>query len=364
MRTAEIMADNSKKFKHGTSRMKTYHITGAGGDSRIIVGDSLEQLHDNLSGKKVVVITDNRVRQLYGDRFPSAPVISIGIGEEHKVIDTVRDIYSGLLEREADRSSFILGIGGGIVCDVSGFAASTYMRGIRFGLVASTLLAQVDAAIGGKNGVNFNGYKNLVGTFNQPEFVICDPRWLATLPERELRCGLAEIIKHGLIGDPNLFNFIETHVENILKLDLDIYKTLVSDAVAVKVAVVNRDEKEAGERRILNFGHTFGHAIERTLQISHGEAVSIGMMIALDLSAKKGYLSADTVEKVGRLLQQLKLPIRCDVDPLAVIDAVRKDKKRESDAIHFVLLRGIGEAMVERVSLAELEAAAREMLRP
>jgi 3-dehydroquinate synthase len=336
--------------------MQTYQISGPVGDSRIIVGERLERLKDYLPAGKVIVVTDHHVRQLYKDRFPSAPVISIGTGESIKTIDSLVDIYSGLLEREADRSAFLVGIGGGIVCDTAGFAASTYMRGVRFGFVASSLLAQVDAAIGGKNGVNFNGYKNLVGTITQPEFVICDPHLLQTLPETEIRCGLAEIVKHGLIGNPRLYRFMAENVEKILQLDLGVYERIIADSVAVKVAIVNRDTRETGERRILNFGHTFGHAIEKILKISHGEAVSIGMVLAAEISVRKKILPPAACENIRGLLQRLGLPVGCRAEPAQVIDAVRKDKKRHEDSIHFVLLRGIGEAVVEKVSLRELEA--------
>jgi 3-dehydroquinate synthase len=334
--------------------MQTYHISGPAGDSQIIVGERLERLKDYLPPGRVIIITDHRVRNLYKDRFPSAPVLSVGSGEAYKTLDTVRDIYSGLLEREADRTAFIVGIGGGIVCDMAGFAASTYMRGVRFGFVPSTLLAQVDAAIGGKNGVNLNGYKNLVGTINQPEFVICDPFMLQTLPEQEIRCGLAEIVKHGLIGDPQLYRFIEENIDKILELDIGACERIVADSVAVKAAIVNRDVKETGERRILNFGHTFGHAIEKVLKISHGEAVSAGMVLATEISVQKGYLPPGESEKIRDLLRRLNLPVRCSIEPSRVIDAIRKDKKRRGDDIHFVLLRGIGEPVVARVSLAEL----------
>jgi len=258
---------------------------------------------------------------------------------------------------EADRSSFIVGIGGGVVCDIAGFVASIYLRGVRFGFVSTTLLSQVDASVGGKNGVNLGGYKNMMGVFNQPEFVICDMDLLKTLPERELLSGLAEIIKHAAIGDPKLFSYLEENYEKALKLDPQVIEKLVSDSIDIKSSIVNWDEKEKGARRKLNFGHTFGHAIEKTAGISHGEAVSVGMVIASELSKKKGYLSPEETEKIVTLLKKLKLPYRIQIDHSGVLDALKKDKKRNGSSIHFVLLRAIGEAVVERISIKELAAA-------
>ncbi len=192
---------------------------------------------------------------------------------------------------EIDRTAFIVGIGGGIVCDITGFVASTYLRGVRFGFAATTLLAQVDASAGGKNGVNFSGYKNMVGMFNQPEFVICDPEVLQTLSERDRGCGLAEIVKHAAIADDGLFCYLEENVGEVLALSPPTVRRMVYDSVVIKSEIVNRDEKETGERRKLNFGHTFGHAVEKITGAPHGEAVSIGMMVAARLSARRGYLA-------------------------------------------------------------------------
>jgi 3-dehydroquinate synthase len=277
------------------------------------------------------------------------------MGEEIKNLDTVRMIYEKLIELEVDRSSFVVGIGGGIVCDITGFVASTYLRGVRFGFVSSTLLSQVDASVGGKNGVNFAGYKNMVGVFNQPEFVICDIDLLKTLPKKEVLCGLAEIVKHAAIGNKTLFSFLETHDEKALRLDYEVIERLVWDSVQLKSSVVNRDEKEAGERRVLNFGHTFGHAIEKTLGVRHGEAISVGMVIASALSEKRGHLLAEDTKRVESLLKRLGLPTRLQFNREKVIEALRKDKKRQSEDIHFVLLQSLGHAIVEKISMKELE---------
>ncbi len=246
--------------------------------------------------------------------FPDQPVIKIGLGEGIKTIETVQQIYAELLEYEADRSTSIIGIGGGVVCDITGYVASTYLRGVRFGFVATTLLAQVDASVGGKNGVNFKGFKNMVGVFNQPEFVLCDMNLLTTLPQQEVACGFAEIVKHGAIGDVALFEYLEANYAKALSLDKDVIAKVVYDSVKLKATVVNQDEREQGERKKLNFGHTFGHAIEKTTAVPHGVAVSLGMVVASQLSVQKGLLLSTEAERIKVLLQNMRLPVTLDID--------------------------------------------------
>jgi 3-dehydroquinate synthase len=253
-------------------------VDGNTGRSRIMVGERLDNVSAYLPGGHTIVITDENVGRLYQNRFPAADTITIGCGEKHKTLDTLAFIYDRLIALEADRASFIVGIGGGIVGDICGFAASTYMRGLRFGFVPTTLLAQVDATVGGKNGINFKGFKNMVGVFQQPEFVIVDTGLLKTLPPEEIASGLAEIAKHACIADPAYFDTIERGCDAIDAMDQAVLLDLVHQSVVIKARVVNRDEREAGERRKLNFGHTLGHAIEKTLGISHGAAVSVGMV--------------------------------------------------------------------------------------
>jgi len=334
--------------------MNTFTIKGDTGASTLWIGESMANLKQHVPSDKAILITDTRVWDLYRQAFPNWPVIRIGTGESAKTLDSVRSIYGELLAKEADRSSYIVGIGGGIVCDVTGFAASTYMRGLRFGFVATTLLSQVDASVGGKNGVNLEGYKNIVGVFNQPEFVICDIDLLKTLPGKEIRSGLGEIVKHAVIADMDLFSFMEANCENILNLQNSAIERLVHDSIVIKSDIVNQDEKETGIRRKLNFGHTFGHAFERITGVTHGEAVSAGMMVAAVLSEKRGLLSGVEVDRVKRLMDRLNLPTRLPVDPLKVMDGLQKDKKRSGDTIHFVLLHGLGRAVVETISLSDL----------
>jgi len=338
--------------------MHAIEITGAAQPSTILVGESMENLGRYLPAGRTVVITDGNVRQLYQDRFPQAPVLSIGSGEDFKTLETAKDLYETMVSLEVDRSTFILGIGGGIVCDVAGFVASTFLRGLRFGFVATTLLAQVDASVGGKNGVNLEGYKNLVGTFNQPAFVLCDMQLLQTLPEAEVVNGMAEIVKHALIADAGLFAFLEDNAANALNLDPSVIERLVRDSVVIKSGVVGRDERESGERRKLNFGHTFGHALEKVSGLSHGEAVSVGMVLAASLSVQRGRLAPAAHDRTIRLLRSLRLPCTAPADVGRVVDAVLRDKKRKADRIHFVMLEDIGRAAVEDIPIAELKAAA------
>ena len=340
--------------------METITIKADSGPSRILIGERLENLQRYVPETKLIVITDVNVGKLYPLDSMAADVVTIGTGEAIKTLDTVRDIYARLISSGADRSAFIVGVGGGIVCDITGFAASTFLRGVRFGFVATTLLAQVDASVGGKNGVNYEGYKNMVGLFHQPEFVICDPELLKTLPRKEISCGLAEIVKHAAIADADLFAYLEKHAEDILALDRRAIEKLVRVSVRIKSAIVSRDETEKGMRRLLNFGHTFGHAIEKVAGVPHGEAVSMGMVIASALSVQKGLLSAQEDQRLRAVLNNLKLPTRIAENSPKITEAIAKDKKRAGDRIHFVLLNGIGTARVDQLSMKEIEGALNE----
>ncbi|MCG6893583.1 MAG: 3-dehydroquinate synthase [Desulfobacteraceae bacterium] len=338
--------------------MKKVDVRGSTGSSVILVGENLENLHRYLPDGRCVILTDTRVQELYGRRFPAVDVIAVGTGEGIKTLETVREVYDRLVSLEADRTTFLIGIGGGIVCDLAGFVASTYLRGVPFGFVASTLLAQVDASVGGKNGVNFAGYKNLVGTFNQPAFVICDPVLLHTLPQEEVQCGMAEVVKHAAIADAGLFAALEKDADRAVALDREVMERLVHESVVIKADVVNRDEKEKGERRKLNFGHTLGHALEKVTGISHGRAVSLGMVFAAELSVRYGMLSEVDAMRLRGLLQRLNLPDRLRFDRKAVLEALGKDKKREGDAVYFVLLEKLGRATVRPIPLRDLRETA------
>ncbi len=324
------------------------------GNSVILINERLSNLSEYVPSRNLVIITDSIVRKYYGTEFPDSNVIEIGRGEEVKNLETVKYIYEELINIGIDRSSFIAGIGGGVVCDITGFIASTYLRGIRFGFVPSTLVAQVDAAIGGKNGVNLNGYKNIVGSINQPEFVICDTHLLETLPERELLCGFAEIVKSACIKNAELFSYLEENYNKALKLENETITKLIYETALIKSFIVEKDEKEKNERRLLNFGHTFGHAIEMNAKILHGEAVSIGMIIAAVISEKKGLLSSIELNRIEALIKNLKLPAEYRLNIKEIINLILKDKKIEKDKIYFALLNGIGNGVIDKISVTEL----------
>ena len=334
--------------------MKTVKLDTKIGKSIIMIGEQLENLKNYLPVKMPIIIADANVQKHWGHYFPPGAVISIGTGEKIKTLDTVGNIYDQLLEMDADRSSFIVGIGGGIVCDVAGFVAATYMRGVRFGFVSTTLLSQVDASVGGKNGVNFGGYKNIVGVFKQPEFVICDQDLQQTLPPGEFQCGFAEIVKHGAIADEELFVYLERNWARALEHDPEVIEKAVHDSVIIKSTIVNRDATEQGERRKLNFGHTLGHAIEKVLSIPHGEAVSVGMVLASKLSEKKENLPMEDSIRVASLLEKFKLPVRLKFNRQQVVEAIGKDKKREGERLNFVLLKKLGEAVVREISIQDI----------
>ncbi len=335
--------------------MKTIEIRTDSRISRILVGEKLQNLAKYLPDTKTVIITDTNVSRLYKKYFPPCPVIEIGLGEKNKTIDTLNYIFGRFVEHEVDRSSFVVGIGGGIVCDVAGFAASVFMRGLKFGFVSTTLLSQVDASVGGKNGVNFEGYKNMVGTFSQPEFVICDSEMLKTLEKRQFVAGFAEIAKAGAIKDEGIFAYLENNYEKALNMDSDVINKLVYDSVLIKSAVVEADEKEKGERRKLNFGHTFAHSFEKLTGMLHGEAVSAGMVLASRLSQKLGLIGETDYKRIRSLLENLGLPTAVSFDISEIFNIMKQDKKREGDTIHLVLLKRIGNAITKKVSLKQLE---------
>jgi 3-dehydroquinate synthase len=335
--------------------MKAVRLELSSTDRRsVIVSGHLSELDQYRQTRKVVIITDARVRELYGHLFPSQVIVETGRGEQSKTLRTVESIYEAFLRQGVDRTWLVVGIGGGIVCDVAGFAASTYLRGLSFAFAPTTLLAQVDASVGGKNGVNLSGYKNQVGTFSQPDFVLCDFSVLKSLPPEELRNGFAEVVKHALIADEKLFSFLENSADEALSLHPDVIDRVVYDCLITKSAIVGRDETEKGERRKLNFGHTLGHALEKVCGMRHGEAVSVGMLAAARLSCRKGLISEKDVERIEKLLIAFDLPTGARADAALVREALWKDKKREGDQIHVALLDRIGQASVEAMDIHQL----------
>ena len=271
----------------------------------------------------------------------------IGTGEWNKTLRTVETVYRRFIELGVDRRTFVLAVGGGIVTDVAGFAAATYMRGVAFGFVPTTLLGQVDAAVGGKNGVNVDGYKNMAGTFTQPRFVICDPALLRTLPDREFRAGLAEVVKAAVIADADLFASIAQSTFGQLRSDAELLADVVAAAVRVKTDIVGRDERERGERRKLNLGHTLAHAIEKcSPAMNHGEAVAVGTALIADAAVRLGVLSDADRVRIRELLARLGFDLTPPVAMPLLLKEVVRDKKSEDGLLHVVLPVGIGDCTV------------------
>jgi 3-dehydroquinate synthase len=284
----------------------------------------------------------------------SVHVVEIPDGEEFKNIDTLNGIYGSLIAAGLDRSALIVALGGGVVGDVAGFAAATYLRGIRFVQIPTTLLAQVDSSVGGKTGVNHELGKNLIGAFHQPASVLVDVATLATLPQREYRSGLAEVVKYGVVLDGQFFDFICSNVSRVLAKDTETLLLITRRCCELKAAIVEQDEKESGLRAVLNYGHTFGHAIETLTgytQFTHGEAVAIGMVQAAKISAHRGYAEPHHTERIATLLEQLGLPVHFPAfSESACRDALMRDKKVRDKGLSFICNKGIGDFIIDRVA--------------
>jgi 3-dehydroquinate synthase len=323
------------------------------GSSLLFMNRDAKEVTSLLPAEGIFIITDTNVRRYYSDIFPGGEVLETEPGEKTKRLETVGTLCSKLLDAGADRSSFILGFGGGVVCDIAGLVASIYMRGVRHGFVSTTLLSQVDASIGGKTGVNLGEYKNIIGTFRQPEFVLCDHRLLSTLPEEEFLSGIGEMIKHAVIRDRNLFFDISTSIERIDERDPDILAPLIERAVRIKAAVVRHDPEEKGPRRILNFGHTFGHVLETCYGIPHGLAVAEGMLVAAEMSVWTGDMPHSELKMLDGVMDKAGMMQEHEL-PTNIISLIARDKKSESGMINMVLLRSVGRAITRKMKLADI----------
>jgi 3-dehydroquinate synthase len=314
-------------------------------------------------GPRRFVVSNPTVWRFWGQQatesLPGATSILVPDGERFKTLATVSRIYDELIRAEADRASVVIALGGGVVGDMAGHAAATFLRGVAFVQVPTTLLAQVDAAVGGKVGVNYGDGKNMVGAFHQPLAVLIDPSVLATLPRREFRSGLYEIIKYGMACDGDLFARIRTDLGSLFRRETGALTPIIADSCRIKAAIVASDEREAGPRRVLNFGHTIGHALEsltRYHRFLHGEAVGFGMLVAADLAVRRGFLPSDDAKALASLIGELgPLPPIGDLSAHETVEHVRRDKKILDGRLHLVLPTGIGHArVVSDVSEAEL----------
>lgn len=318
-------------------------------ESRVYMGDAVALLGELLPSKRVVVISDTNIDRTHKMVIDNYDHILIGQGEQAKNLATLDEVYRQLIDMGADRSTFILGVGGGLVTDVAGFVASTYMRGVEFGFVTTTLLGAVDASIGGKNGVNIGGFKNMVGTFSQPKFVICDVSLFDSLPKREFRAGVAEIIKSAIIADRELFEMLEGTSLDALRKDKVLLEEVVRRAMRVKVDIVSQDERESGLRRVLNLGHTIAHAIEKSSRkMNHGEAVAVGLSRMVESALSQSLLSADDARRIIALLEKYGFDLSSPVDDKSLLDAIKGDKKRKGNSIHAIYPTAIG-CVVDRV---------------
>lgn len=332
---------------------KTFRFSAAAVD--YYFAGSFSQLKEMVDRENAVLITDENIFTQHGKRFKNWNTIVLKPGEEFKVQATVDAVISQLIEMGADRKTTLVGVGGGVITDLTGYIASVYMRGIPFGFVPTTLLAMVDASIGGKNGIDVGIYKNMVGTIRQPKFILHDTAFLATLPESEWKNGFAEIIKHAAIKDRIMFTELEgSSLAHYQKKKTQAAELIKRNAL-IKTKVVLADEFESGERKLLNFGHTLGHALENQYELSHGEAISIGMTYAANLSRQlTGFRHP---ARVIELLDQYGLPTGAEFDKDKVINVLKMDKKKEKDAIHFILLERIGKAVIQPISITQLYEA-------
>ena len=312
-------------------------------NSGVYIGSVEQLLSQLLPKRRVIVITDSNVDRCHSALISSYEHIIIGLGEQAKNLTTLEKVYTQLMEMGADRSTFLLGIGGGIVTDITGFVGATYMRGVDFGFIPTTLLAMVDASVGGKNGVNIGGFKNMVGTFLQPNFVICDTAKLSTLSDREFAAGVAEIIKAAVIADAELFDLLENADFTTLRADNELLSRVVEASLKVKIDVVAADERESGLRRVLNLGHTLAHAIEKSTRVcNHGEAVAVGLCCVAAVAERMGKLSAEERLRIESLCARYNLPTELPEPIEKLLKAIRKDKKREGDKLHLILPTAIG----------------------
>lgn len=303
--------------------------------------------------RATILITDENVYKAHARRFKSWNTIVLKAGEEFKVQATADAVIEKLIEMEVDRKTTLVGIGGGVITDITGYVASVYMRGIRFGFIPTSVLGLVDASIGGKNGIDVGVYKNMVGTIRQPSFILHDMVFLNSLPQQEWENGFAEIIKHGCVKDVAMFVELE---KNSLKTYRGRQKSiceLVQRNAGIKIRVVQKDEFEKGERRLLNFGHTLGHALETQYDLLHGQAISIGMTYACHISEQ--LTGFKQTERVVNLLEKYNLPTYASFDKQKVFDVLKMDKKRERKEMNYVLLERVGKGVVKSISLKQLE---------
>ena len=326
-------------------------------DSFTLLWEELEKI--NAAERKICVITDSHVKSLYADeimqlldgRCKKNVLFSFSAGEENKTLDTVRDAYKFLIEEKFNRKDLLIALGGGVVGDVTGFIASTYLRGVDFVQIPTTLLAQCDSSIGGKTGVDFDGYKNMVGAFYMPKLVYMNISTLKTLEDRQFFSGFAEVMKHGLIKDGMFYEWLLENMYEICDRDVETLLEMVMKSCTIKKLVVEKDPTEKGDRALLNFGHTIGHAIEKAknFTMTHGECVALGAVAAAFISWKHQWLSMEEYYEIRDMFVPFNLPITIeDIDPQEILSLTKSDKKVEGNTIKFILLKKVGKAVIDK----------------
>jgi 3-dehydroquinate synthase len=326
----------------------------------ILIGEGLlrqpDLVRQHVPARDILIVSNTTVAPLYMESVVGALSGSRVVeailpdGESHKTLATVARVLDVLVANRFGRDCTVVALGGGVVGDMAGFAASCYQRGVAYVQVPTTLLAQVDSSVGGKTGVNHPGGKNLIGAFHQPVAVIADASTLSTLPVRELRAGLAEVIKYGLLGDAAFYDWLEAHMDELLAADPKALSYVIQRSCEIKAQIVGRDEREQGDRALLNLGHTFGHAVEAATHYTqwlHGEAIGAGLLMAATMSHECGMIEAVEVDRLRRLLQRVGLPVRIGgVAPEVALELMRIDKKVQGGRMRLVLLRSIGDSFV------------------
>jgi len=327
----------------------------------IHIGEGLlaraDLLRPHVAGRQVMIVTNETVAPLYLHKAQAAFAgwqchsVVLPDGEQYKTLEVLNRIFDALLEKQCDRRVTLVALGGGVVGDMAGFAAACYQRGVPFIQIPTTLLAQVDSSVGGKTGVNHPLGKNMIGAFHQPQCVLIDTATLNTLPDRELSAGLAEVIKYGLIRDAAFLDWLEISMDALLRRDAAVLAEAIERSCRNKAEVVAADEREGGERALLNLGHTFGHAIETGMGYGawlHGEAVAAGMCLAAALSARLGWIKAADVSRIDTIIQRARLPVRAPakLDPARMLELMAVDKKVQDGRIRLVLLKAIGKAVI------------------
>ncbi|BAV08468.1 3-dehydroquinate synthase [Filimonas lacunae] len=342
--------------------MTTKKITFSSQTVNYYFDASLDKLAELTNPDNTFIITDENVFAKHKRKFTNWRTIVLKAGEAYKVQATVDSVIDQLIELGADRKSCLVGVGGGVVTDITGYIASIYMRGIQVGFVPTTILAMVDASIGGKNGIDVGIYKNMVGLIRQPSFLLYDYSLLKSLPKEEWVNGFAEIIKHACIKDAAMFKLLEENKLTAFQKDKVLLNQLIQRNALLKSKVVQQDEFEQGDRKLLNFGHTLGHAIENSYELSHGQAVALGMVVAAALSAE--YKKFKEVEKLVSMIQKYGLPAFAEFDAVKAMQVMQSDKKRVKGVIHYVLLEKIGKGVVTPLTPQQIEPIVKKLAQP